>query len=80
MGKNASVKRKRGWSDEYIQYGFEIFCDKDAQKSKEQCVICTCYEFLGIVNRLIKTNLSRTLKSGSWKIFKMKMGHVNKKV
>ena len=45
MSKKASVKHKRGWSDEYIQYGFEIFHDKDAQKVKGQCVIC--YKVLG---------------------------------
>ena len=45
MSKSTSVKRKRGWSDEYIQFGFEIFRDKDAQKLKGQCVIC--YKVLG---------------------------------
>ena len=47
MSKNSRVKRKRGWSEEYFQYGFEILRDKDAQKLKGQCVICTCYKFLG---------------------------------
>ena len=60
ISKNASVKHKKGWSDEYIQYSFEIFCDKDAQKLKGQCVICTRYTFLGIASSLIMTNLSRT--------------------
>ena len=45
MSKSTNVKRKRGWSDEYIQFGFEIFHDKDAQKLKGQCVIC--YKVLG---------------------------------
>ena len=40
MSKKAS---KRGWNNDYIQYGFAHFCDKDAQKG--QCVIC--YKVLG---------------------------------
>ena len=56
MSKNASVVRKRGWSDEYIQYGFEIFRDKDAEKLKGQSVICTCFKFLVIASRLIMIN------------------------
>ena len=40
MSKKAS---KRGWNDDYIQYGFARFSDKDAQK--EKCVIC--YKVLG---------------------------------
>ena len=40
MSKKAS---KRGWDDDYIQYGFARFSDKDAQKG--QCVIC--YKVLG---------------------------------
>ena len=40
MSKNAS---KRGWNNDYIQYGFAHFYDKDAQKG--QCVIC--YKVLG---------------------------------
>ena len=35
MSKKAS---KRGSNDDYIQYGFAHFFDKDAQKG--QCVIC----------------------------------------
>ena len=78
MSENVSGNCKRGWSDEYIRYELEIFRDKDAQKLKCQCVICTCYKFLVIASRLIMTSLRRNLKSGPWKI--MKMGHGYKKV
>ena len=40
MSKKAS---KRKWNDDYIEYGFARFSDKDAQKG--QCVIC--YKVLG---------------------------------
>ena len=55
MSKKAN---KRGWNDDYIQYGFAHFSDKDAQKG--QCVIC--YKILGndllrpskLLNHLLK--------------------------
>ena len=47
MSKKAS---KRGWNDDYIQYGFAHFSDKAAQKG--QCVIC--YKVLG--NDLLRPN------------------------
>ena len=80
MSKNDCVKRKRGWSDVHIYYGFEIFRDQDAHKLNGQCVICTLFKFLRIASRLIKINLSKTLKSRPWKILKMKMGHGYKEV
>lgn len=60
MSKNDRVNRKRGWSDDYIQYGFTLFPDKVAQKG--QCVIC--YKVLGneslrpskLSNHLLKTH------------------------
>ena len=58
MSKKPSVNHKRGWSDDYIQYGFAYFPDKGAQKG--QCVIC--YKVLGndllypskLLNHLLK--------------------------
>ena len=45
---------KRGWNDDYIQYGFAHFSDKNAQKG--QCVIC--YKVLGnnLLNYLLKSH------------------------
>ena len=45
MSENVCVKHKRGWSDEGIQYGFEIFPNKDVLKLKGQYVICTIIIF-----------------------------------
>ena len=56
MSKNASVIRKRRWSDDYIQYGFQIFRDKDAQELKGPCVICISFKFVVIASRLIMIN------------------------
>ena len=45
MSENVSVRHKRGWSDEGIQYGFEISRNKDVLKLKGQYVICTVIIF-----------------------------------
>ena len=43
-GSNMSKKAsKRGWNNDYFQYGFAHFSEKDAKK--EKCIIC--YKLLG---------------------------------